>query len=70
MASLNMQTERKWLQRKPSNVFIIPSNVFIIPAITHGFLGGKVLIFYGLVALLYLSLCLGFHLTPLFMHAC
>lgn len=39
MVSPNMQTKRKWLQRKPSNVFII------LIGFTHSFLGNEVLIF-------------------------
>lgn len=39
MVSPNMQTKRKRLQRKPSNVFII------LIGFTHSFLGNEVLIF-------------------------
>lgn len=49
---------------KPSNVFII------LTGITCGFLGGKVLIFCGLITLLCLSLCSCFRLTPPSAHAC
>lgn len=59
--SENADQKKKRLQRKPSNTFVVLTEVL------HGFMADK-FTFYGFIALLYVSLCLGFHLTPLCTH--